>query len=334
MPRIDIESYEDDWDDLEPPRAPRARDLSVEARRRMDDLESARVVAVDRGRVTVLHRDAVVEAVFAGTMRGTRVAVGDLVSVRPPRHESDPPRIVELRPRTTVLSRTGDDAVDDERVVVANVDQVVVVLAADHLTVGARLLDRVMVAASAGGLDTVVCVNKRDLVGDLAQVDDLRRRYGDLGVRSAVTCALSGEGVDDLRGILSGRWSAFTGHSGVGKSSLLNVLAPGADHEVGEVGRRGGRHTTVAARAVRLDDDSWIVDTPGVRSFGLGLVDPSELARHFPELASLDCALSDCIHVSEPGCALDVRAVHPERLASYRRLLAALRDPAGHDPDA
>lgn len=333
MPRIDIESYEDDWDDLEPPRAPRAKDLSVEARRRMDDLESARVVAIDRGRVTVLHRDEVVEAVFAGTMRGTRVAVGDHVSVRPPRHESDPPRIVEARPRTTVLSRTGDDAVDDERVVVANVDQVVVVLAADHLTVGARLLDRVMVAASSGGLDTVVCVNKRDLVDGLDEVDDLRERYGALGVRSCVTCALTGAGIDDLRGILAGTWSAFTGHSGVGKSSLLNVLAPLANHQVGEIGRRGGRHTTVAARAVRLDEDSWIVDTPGVRSFGLGLVDPTDLAEHFPELATLDCALANCIHVSEPGCALDERTMHPERLASYRRLLAALRDPTGHDGD-
>ncbi len=142
-----------------------------------------------------------------------------------------------------------------------------------------------------------------------------------------VTSAKHGEGVDDLRAHLAGRWTAFSGHSGVGKSSLFNRLVPDADHAVGEIGPRGGRHTTVASRAVPMpgDPDSWLVDTPGVRSFGLGGLTPRQLAAHVPELAGLDCALDDCLHDGEPGCRLDESEIDPRRLASYRRLLAALR---------
>jgi hypothetical protein len=131
----------------------------------------------------------VLPARFAGGMRGTKVAVGDRVRVKPPRHETDEARIVELLDRRTVLLRTADDAEDDERVVVANADTVIVVLAADYLEVGARFLDRVLVAASTGGLDPVLCINKVDLVADRSEVEAVRRalrghrgrRAGDLG---------------------------------------------------------------------------------------------------------------------------------------------------------
>ena len=330
MPRIDIEALEDEWEEDEalPPR--RSRELSQKAKRSIEALGSARVVAVDRGRITILLEGEVVDATLAGTMRGAKAAVGDRVRVRPSRHESDPPRIVEVLPRETVLTRTSDDAMDDERIVVANADQVVVVLAADHLDAGARFLDRVLVAASVGGLEAVVCVNKIDLATPgpaLDAVDEVTRRYEALGVPTCRTSATTGEGLDHLRERLTGTWSAFSGHSGVGKSSLFNLLVPEAEREVGDLGRYGGRHTTVSSRAMEVPGlDAWVVDTPGVRSFGLGGLAPAELGRHFPELAALDCELSDCVHETEPGCALDPQAVHPERLASYRRLLAALRE--------
>jgi ribosome biogenesis GTPase / thiamine phosphate phosphatase len=331
MRNIDIDALEDEWDEDEPPRPSRARNLSPAAQQRIEDLGSARVVTIDRGRITVLYEGAIVEATLAGTMRGAKAAVGDRVRVRPPRHEQDRPRIVDVLPRDTVLLRTGDDAVDESRVVVANADQVVVVVAADHLVAGAGLLDRVMVAASAGALDTAVCVNKVDLVahepGGADRTAALLERYRGLGVEGCATSAVTGAGIDALGELLRGRWSAFTGHSGVGKSSLFNLLVPDADHAIGEMGRYGGRHTTVSSRAMRVEElDAWLVDTPGIRSFGLGVVEPRELARHFPELAELVCDLDDCIHEGEPGCALDEAAVHPARLASYRRLLAALRD--------
>ena len=157
----------------------------------------------------------------------------------------------------------------------------------------------------------------------------MRDRYEAIGVVSCVTSAVTGEGLDGLAELVTGCWSAFAGHSGVGKSSLFNRLVPEAEREVGEVGRYGGRHTTTSARAMRIPSlDAWLVDTPGVRSFGLGTLAPGDLHRHFPELAGLRCRLDDCAHDGEPGCALPDADVHPDRLASYRRLLASLREAA------
>jgi ribosome biogenesis GTPase / thiamine phosphate phosphatase len=326
MPRIDIEAIEEEWEEDHHLLARRSRELSEAAKASIDRLEAARVVAVDRGRITVLYDDDLVDATLAGTMRGTKAVVGDRVRVRPPRHESDLPRIVEVLPRATVLTRTGDDVVDDERVVVANADAIAVVVAAENLAMGIRFVDRVLVAASVGGLAPMLVINKLDLLEDRAPVGDVAARYAAIGVEVHRTSALTGEGLDELAAALTGAWTAFSGHSGVGKTSLFNRLVPEADRAVGEVGRYGGRHTTVSARAMHISAlDAWLVDTPGVRSFGLGGLEPRELARHFPELAALGCALDDCIHDGEPGCRLSEASIDPERLTAYRRLLASLR---------
>ncbi len=336
MGRIDVEAFEDEWEDdhafVEPRRKTDA--LSESAKRKVAEHEVARVVAVDRGRITVVFDDELLPSRFAGGMRGTKVSVGDRVRVVPPRDENDVARITELLDRDSWLIRTGDDAQDDERVVVANADQIVVVLTADHLDVGVRFADRVLVAASIGRLDPVLCVNKVDLVTDRATLDEVVARYEAIGVPVRVTSAATGEGVDELKMLLAGTWTAFTGHSGVGKSSLFNRLVPDVDQAVAEIGRFGGRHTTVAAIAVPVPGlEAWLVDTPGVRSFGLGTLDADHLADHLPELAELDCELDDCLHDGEPGCrlpaALAAGEVHPARLDTYRRLLSALRDAAG-----
>ncbi len=331
MGRIDVEAFEDEWEDdhafVEPRR--RTDRLSEEAKRRVATHEVARVVAVDRGRLMVVHQGVVLPARFAGGMRGTKVSVGDDVRVVPPRHESDQARITELLDRASWLVRTGDDDQDDERVVVANADQIVIVVTADHLDAGTRFADRVMVAASVGHLDAILCINKIDLVEDRTEVDAVTDRYTAIDVPVVVTSADTGEGVDRLEALLSGVWTAFTGHSGVGKSSLFNRLAPDREQVVAEIGRFGGRHTTVAALAVPLPrHDAWLVDTPGVRSFGLGTLAAEDLPAHLPELAALDCELDDCVHAGEPGCrlpaAVEAGTVHPARLETYRRLRAAL----------
>ncbi len=322
---IDIELLEEEFDDdFRPPTGAR---YSERARERIRRDGTGRVVAVDRGRVTVLFEGEVLEAAYAGSMRREKVAVGDRVRVRPPKRDNDAARVTERLDRDTVLLRTSDDALEDERVIVANADQVVVVISADYLDVGVRFLDRVLVAASTGGLTGIVCINKTDLVEDQDQVADVARRYESVGYEVLRTSAKAREGVEELRWRLEGCWTAMTGHSGVGKSSLFNLLIPEADHLVGAMGPRGGRHTTVSARALPVPghEDTWLIDTPGVRSFGIGGLAPGDLAQHFPELRGLACALDDCLHDGEPGCRIDDAEIHPDRLASYRRFLAALR---------
>lgn len=333
MPRIDIDLIEEEWDDdFRPPPGKR---YSSAAQDRIGRDGVGRVIAVDRGRVTTLFDDEVLEASYAGSMRGTKVVVGDRVRVRAPRHDRDTPRITELLDRETILVRTSDDAVREERVVVANADQVVVVIAADYLDGGVRFLDRVLVAAEHGGLDALVCINKVDLAADRQVIADVTDRYEGIGYEVLPTSATTGEGVDELNWRLEGCWTVMTGHSGVGKSSLYNLLVPHAEQEVAETGRRGGRHTTVAARAERVPvhDDAWLVDTPGVRSFGLGYIGEIELPSRFPELRGLGCALDDCVHDGEPGCDLASADIHPERLDAYRRFLSAIRGDDRWEPD-
>lgn len=327
MPRIDPDVLEEEWEDAGGIRTRRRRWRRPPAEK-LARLPVGRVVALDRGRVTVWLDGRELECAYGGAMRGEDLVVGDDVRVRPPRHRSDVPRVVARLERRTVLWRTPDDHEDEERVVVANADQVAVVIAADYLEGGVGFLDRVLVAAAAGGLEALVVINKIDLGdGEVAEVAD---RYRRIGYPVRLTSALTGEGVEELRGDLAGRWTVLCGHSGVGKSALYNRLIPDAHHRVGELGRYGGRHTTVRARARPVPgvEGAWLVDTPGVRSFGLGLIEPADLRFCFPELRELRCALDDCTHDGEPGCALPADGgdvIHPARLDSYRRLLHALR---------
>lgn len=319
----EFDLIEEEWD--EDFRPTRGQKWSVAAADRIAEDPVGRAVAVDRGRVTVLLDDEVLEAAYAGSMRRRKVAVGDHVRVRPPRHETDGARITDRLERTSVLHRTSDDAIDQARVVAANVDQAIVVVSGDHLDAGARFVDRVAVAAEHGDVLPVVCINKLD-VADPDEVAAVREVYEAIGYEVLATSARTGEGVDTLRWRLEGVWTVLTGHSGVGKSSLYNLLVPEAAQAVAAVGRRGGRHTTVASRAERVPGltDAWLVDTPGVRSFGLGHLDERDLASAFPELRGLGCELQDCRHDGEPGCALVEDDVAPGRLAAYRRLRSSL----------
>ena len=324
MPRIDLDAVEDEWEDAPqaPPRQRRAPKVAVAA-----EGPEARVVGLHKGWLDVTLEGQVLAAVYGGQMRGEQVAVGDRVRVKPGRHESDTARVVERFERQSVLTRTADDTIAEERVIVANADLAIAVIGPQEVEVGARFVDRVLVAAGAGGLAGALCINKMDLGIDTREVAQL---YRSLGYPVVLTSAKTGEGIDDLRGLLAGRWTVMTGHSGVGKSSLFNHLVPQANLEVAELGRFGGRHTTVSARAMAVPglDGAWLVDTPGVRACGLGHVAPDELAEHFPELAGLECEMPGCLHDGEPGCAapaLGGVSLHAARLDSYRRFLAVLR---------
>ncbi|MBO0776200.1 MAG: ribosome small subunit-dependent GTPase A, partial [Actinobacteria bacterium] len=247
-------------------------------------------------------------------------------------------RVVRVQPRTSVLRRSADDTDPVERVIVANADQLVIVCALADPPPRPRLIDRFLVAAYDAGLVPVLCLTK----ADLAAPDDLLAVYQPLGVVHAVTRRpLTGPSLEPLRELLASRISVLVGHSGVGKSTLVNALIPDADRAVGEVspvtGR--GRHTSSSAIALPLPGGGWLIDTPGLRSFGLGHLAPDRVVRAFPDLAGglLACP-PGCSHL-EPDCALDdwVRdqggdARLVARLDSLRRLLRSQEGAEAAEP--
>ena len=309
-----------------------------------DDAHPGFVVAVDRGRFTCVlgtpdEPGTEVYAVKArelgrkGVVVGDRVAlVGDL-SGRP----DTLGRVVRVEPRATSLRRSADDDDPIERVVVANADQLVLVTALADPEPRPRMIDRVLVAAYDAGMEPLLVLTK----SDLRSPDDLLEQYGALDVRYVVTRKddVDDVEVEELRAVLHGRVSVLLGHSGVGKSTLVNALVPDADRAVGRVndvtGR--GRHTSTSAVALALPDGGWVVDTPGVRSFGLAHVDPQRVILAFPDLgAGTDDCPRSCTH-DEEECALDAWVADghagpggPARLESLRRLL---RSRAGSDDE-
>jgi ribosome biogenesis GTPase len=297
------------------------------------------VVAVDRGRYTCVADGATVTAMRARELGRKAVVVGDRVwLVGDVSGGADVlARIVRVADRRSVLRRTADD--DDstpegrlERVVVANAEQLVIVSALADPPPRTGFIDRCLVAAYDADIEPLLCLTKADLVaaGDPAgPFGVLEDYYAALGLRQ-VLCRPD-EPLDALRAELRGRISVLVGHSGVGKSTLVNRLVPDAARAVGVVSAIGkGRHTSSSAVALRLADrrrPGWIIDTPGVRSFGLAHVSADSLLHGFPDLlpGTTECP-SNCDHVGAE-CALDawVAAGHADgrRLASYRRLLAS-----------
>ncbi len=309
-----------------------------------EDAVRALVIAVDRGRYAVLvapdtRDERAVTAVKARELGRERVVCGDLVDVVGDISGTTGSlaRIVRLADRRTVLRRTADDTDPVERVIVANADQLVVVTALADPEPRTRMIDRCVVAAYDAGMDVLLCLTK----ADLADPAPLVALYSPLGVETTVTerddAARIG-GLDRLRHHLSGRVSVLVGHSGVGKSTLVNALVPHAARATGHVnlvtGR--GRHTSSSAVALRLPErDGWVIDTPGVRSFGLAHVTPERLLAAFEDLADVveERCPRGCTHAaSAPDCALDewvAEATGPDadararRVDSLRRLLAA-----------
>jgi ribosome biogenesis GTPase len=296
-----------------------------------EDASPADVLSVDRGRFRLRTEDGTLASAVRARELGRRAVVtGDRVAVVG--NLSGGPdalgRIVRIEPRTSLLRRTPDDTDPVERAVVANAEVLVVVTALADPVPRPRLIDRCLVAAYDGGLVPLLCLTK----SDLAAPEELVALYEPLGVEVVVTGPGEDDaGVDLLRGRLTGRTSVLFGQSGVGKSTLVNRLVPDAQRAVGDVTGVGkGRHTSSSAVALQLPGGGTVIDTPGVRSFGLGAVTVERVLAAFPDLAEgATFCPPGCDHrAGTPGCALDGWVTDGRasqaRLYSLRRLLDAL----------
>jgi ribosome biogenesis GTPase len=261
--------------------------------------------------------------------RDTLVAVGDTVWILP--IGRDRGQIERVEERHSVLSRQHPGvSLPAEDVILANPDQVLVVFAIVEPDPHLRMLDRFLVIAEANELPAIICANKVDL-SSAANAEALFGLYTSIGYPVVYASAVTGEGIEELRQLLSDKVTVISGPSGVGKSSLLNAIQPGLNIQIGEISEvlNKGRHTTRAAQLYTLPfgSNTFVADTPGIRELGLYEIDVQSLGFYFREFVPYihDCRYPNCTHDHEPGCAVrkavEVGAISQERYDSYLRLL-------------
>jgi ribosome biogenesis GTPase len=274
-----------------------------------------------------------------GVKNTTPIAVGDLVRFEGLAGEDAEGIIVQVLPRQTKLSRKSQSSPYEgnyyEDIVAANVDHVVIVASFQNPPLRPGLIDRYLVAAGKGGLEPILCLNKVDLANP-DDIEPVASLYRQLDYPVILTCAKSGRGMDELRQRLAEATSVFAGHSGVGKSTLLKQLCPGIEFKTAEVNPKTGRgkHTTTAAQLIHLPTGGYVIDTPGIRQFGLWDLTPEDVQAYFAEIAQHGqaCRFRNCSHTVEPDCAVreavQQGTIHSQRYESFLKLQEECRSGA------
>lgn len=295
-----------------------------------------RVLEVSAGLCRVLLEDDILLCSLRGSLTVAQtgasniVAVGDTVQVT--RLESSKGIIEAIHPRRNQIARADTSGLPLQQVLVANIDQLLIVSAWRNPVIWTELIDRYLITAQRADITPLICVNKMDLVIEQADVDAAMQPYHSLGYTVLLTSVEQGIGIDALRDHLHGKVSAVAGLSGVGKSSLLSAAQPGFELRTGDVNedRGQGRHTTTQAVMMAFGDGGFVIDTAGIREFGLMNLHPAELASYYPEMAAQaqHCRFHDCLHLNEPDCAVQIGVAHgvisPQRYHNYRLILESL----------
>lgn len=237
-------------------------------------------------------------------------------------------QIRKVLPRANKLTRKAAGPRPLEQIIAANIDQIMIVMAVSQPTLKLPLLDRYLLDAEAAAIPAVICLTKVDLLSDDAFLRQFTL-YEDLGYPVYATSTKKGIGLEEILGVMRQKITVFTGISGVGKSTLLNTLQPGLDIKVNQISKATGKgkHTTTHLEMYRLDCDGWVIDTPGMREFGIWKMEHRDIAMLFPEMRHLpgQCHFEvNCTHIHEPGCiirqAVQARQIVTHRYASYVKL--------------
>jgi len=239
------------------------------------------------------------------------IAVGDFVTIQPDNANPESWIIDDIHPRKNYIVRKSPKKKGYSHIIATNMDQAVLIATVATPKTSFGFIDRFLVTAEAFRIPAIIVFNKKDLLDkeEIVELEDKMMEYQVIGYDSYMVSVLENEGMDEFKSILSGKTTLLSGHSGVGKSTIINSLVPEAHQKISEVSESShkGIHTTTFAERFSIDNTTHVIDTPGIKELGLAEIEKEELAHYFPELRNLfgSCKFHNCSHTHEPGCAIE-----------------------------